>query len=81
MVGAPLRDGEWLALAEGAMVNGAFAALAAHVERISRATLGPTTSKRAPERQAHHLARQIAKLGFTCSITPHARRGFCLAAR
>ncbi len=26
--------------------------------------------KRSPERQAHHLARQIAKLGFTCSITP-----------
>src|SRR5215212_4556769 len=26
--------------------------------------------KRSPERQAHHLARQIAKLGFTCSIAP-----------
>jgi transposase len=26
--------------------------------------------KRSPEQQAHHLARQIAKLGFTCSITP-----------
>ena len=26
--------------------------------------------KRSPERQAHHLARQIVKLGFTCSITP-----------
>ena len=25
---------------------------------------------RSPERQAHHLARQIPKLGFTCSITP-----------
>jgi hypothetical protein len=25
---------------------------------------------RSPERQAHHLARQIAELGFTCSITP-----------
>ena len=29
-----LRDGEWLALAEGATVNGAFASIAAHVERI-----------------------------------------------
>src|SRR5215218_3771544 len=26
--------------------------------------------KRSPEQQAHHLARQIAKLGFACSITP-----------
>jgi hypothetical protein len=26
--------------------------------------------KRSPERQAQHLARQIAKLGFTCSIIP-----------
>src|SRR5215212_232200 len=26
--------------------------------------------RRSPERQAHHLARQIAKLGFTCSIAP-----------
>lgn len=29
-----LRDGEWLPLAAGAMLNGAFAAIAAHVERI-----------------------------------------------
>lgn len=28
-----LRDGEWLALAAGATVNGAFASIAAHVER------------------------------------------------
>jgi hypothetical protein len=26
--------------------------------------------KRSPERQAHHLARMTAKLGFTRSITP-----------
>src|SRR3712207_2529977 len=26
--------------------------------------------KRSPEQQAHHLARQIAKLGFACSIVP-----------
>ena len=26
--------------------------------------------RRSPERQAQHLAQQIAKLGFTCSITP-----------
>ncbi len=26
--------------------------------------------RRSPERQAHHLARQITKLGFTCSIAP-----------
>ncbi len=29
-----LRDGEWLALAEDVTVNGAFASIAAHVERI-----------------------------------------------
>ena len=26
--------------------------------------------KRSPEQQAHHLARQIAGLGFACAITP-----------
>ena len=26
--------------------------------------------RRSPERQAQRLARQIANLGFTCSITP-----------
>ena len=26
--------------------------------------------KRSPEQQARHLAQQIAKLGFTCSIMP-----------
>ena len=29
-----LRDGEWLALAVGATLNGAYAVIAAHVERI-----------------------------------------------
>ena len=29
--------------------------------------------KRSPEQQAQHLARQIAKLGFTCSITPQTQ--------
>jgi hypothetical protein len=29
-----LRDGEWLPLAAGATLNGAFSAIAAHVERI-----------------------------------------------
>ena len=29
-----LRDGEWLPLAVGATLNGAYAAIAAHVERI-----------------------------------------------
>ena len=29
-----LRDGEWLALAAAATVNGAFASIATHVERI-----------------------------------------------
>ena len=33
--------------------------------------LGPDHfHKRSPEQQAEHLARQIAKLGFTCTITP-----------
>jgi transposase len=33
--------------------------------------LGPDHfHRRSPEQQANHLARQIAKLGFTCSITP-----------
>jgi transposase len=26
--------------------------------------------RRSPEQQAQHLARQIAKLGFACTITP-----------
>jgi hypothetical protein len=26
-----------------------------------------------PEQQAAHLARQIAKLGFACSITPQVQ--------
>jgi len=26
--------------------------------------------RRSPEQQAHHLARQIARLGFSCSVTP-----------
>ena len=26
--------------------------------------------RRSPEQQAHHLARQIAKLGFTCTLAP-----------
>jgi hypothetical protein len=26
--------------------------------------------RRSPEQQAHYLARQIAKLGFACTITP-----------
>jgi transposase len=29
--------------------------------------------RRSPEQQAEHLARQIAKLGFACSITPQAQ--------
>jgi hypothetical protein len=33
--------------------------------------LGPDHfHRRSPEQQAHSLARQIAKLGFTCTITP-----------
>ena len=33
--------------------------------------LGPDHfHRRSPEQQAHSLARQIAKLGFTCSIAP-----------
>src|SRR5215212_5999315 len=36
--------------------------------------LGPDHfHRRSPEQQAHHLARQIAKLGFACSITPQAQ--------
>jgi transposase len=35
--------------------------------------LGPDHfHKRSPEQQAEHLARQIARLGFTCTITPQA---------
>ena len=34
--------------------------------------LGPNHFHRcSPEQQANHLAQQIAKLGFTCSISPH----------
>lgn len=34
--------------------------------------LGPNHfHRRSPEQQANHLAQQIAKLGFTCSISPH----------
>jgi hypothetical protein len=33
--------------------------------------LGPDHfHKRSPEQQAEHLARQIARLGFTCSVMP-----------
>jgi hypothetical protein len=33
--------------------------------------LGPDHfHKRSPEQQAEHLARQIARLGFTCSVIP-----------
>jgi transposase len=33
--------------------------------------LGPDHfHRRSPEQQAHHLAQQIAKLGFTCSLAP-----------
>jgi transposase len=36
--------------------------------------LGPDHfHRRSPEQQAEHLARQIAKLGFACSITPQAQ--------
>ena len=36
--------------------------------------LGPDHfHRRSPEQQAAHLARQIAKLGFACSITPQAQ--------
>jgi transposase len=36
--------------------------------------LGPDHfHRRSPEQQAQHLARQIAKLGFACSITPQAQ--------
>jgi transposase len=35
--------------------------------------LGPDHfHRRSPEQQAHHLAQQIAKLGFTCSLAPTA---------
>jgi hypothetical protein len=35
--------------------------------------LGPDHfHRRSPEQQAHHLAQQIAKLGFTCSLAPAA---------
>jgi hypothetical protein len=35
--------------------------------------LGPDhVHRRAPEQQARHLARQIARLGFTCTLTPQA---------
>jgi transposase len=35
--------------------------------------LGPDHfHRRTPEQQANHLARQIARLGFTCSITPQS---------
>jgi hypothetical protein len=32
--------------------------------------LGPDHFHRSPEIQAHRLAKQIAKLGFTCTIAP-----------
>ncbi len=36
--------------------------------------LGPDHFRRAtPEDHANHLARRIAKLGFSCSITPTSR--------
>ena len=33
--------------------------------------LGPDhLHRRSPEQQVHHLARQIARLGFTCTLAP-----------
>ena len=29
--------------------------------------------RRSPEQQAHYLARQVAKLGFACTITPQTQ--------
>ena len=57
-----LRDGEWLALAEGATVNGAFASIAAHVERI-----GHLPAWYAPETDA---AVRAAAAGILAGAAP-----------